>query len=181
VQAADPEDPWLQLEWGAALLALGGDPATNLRDAAMHLEVAAAMFAKASQDLLGASSSSSGGGEQGRKLLHLTELDGTTPLTPMRALEAAMRPLVVFRDAAEAAGGKGVAAAQLCETLQRLCHLRLQTVALLQQQEQQGGGGVGDAAKAAAILAVRQCMDDIGARPACAAQAAQLRKMVRWQ
>lgn len=182
VQAADPEDPWLQLEWGAALLALGGDPASNLRDAAMHLEVAAAMFAKASQDLLGASSSGAGGGgEQGRKLLHLTELDGTTPLSPMRALEAAMRPLVVFRDAAQAAGGKGVAVAQLCETLQRLCHLRLQTVALLQQQEQQGGGGVGDAAKAAAIGAVRQCMDDIGGRPACAAQAVQLRRMVRWQ
>lgn len=189
VQAADPEDPWLQLEWGAALLALGGGPGSNLRDAAMHLEVAAAIFAKASQDMLGAAQggSSGGGGEQAssaRKLLQLTELDGTTPLTPLSALEAAMRPLVVFRDAAEASasGGGHLTAAQLCETLQRLCHLKLQTVALLQQQQQGGGGGGGGGANAAAALsAVRQCMEDISGRPACAAQAAQLRKMVRWK
>lgn len=187
VQAADPEDPWLQQEWGAALLALGGAPGSNLRDAAMHLEVAAAIFAKASQDMMGAmpqGAGSSGGEQATRKLLHLTELDGTTPLTPLSALEAAMQPLVVFRDAAEAAatGSGDVTAAQLCETLQRLCHLRLQTVALLQQQQQQGGDGGADAAMAtAALSAVRQCMDDISRRPACAAQAAQLRKMVRWQ
>lgn len=179
VQGADPEDPWLQYEWGVTLLALG--PSSNLKEAGTHLEVSAAIFAKAAQDMLaqqqGSSQSSQPGGSKA-----LTELDGKTSLIPLTALHAATRPLTAFHEAAAGSTDSGVVA-QLCEMLQRLCHLHLQAVMLLQQQRQPGTGGGSDEANGRALQgateAARQCMAAISKRPACKAHAANLRKMVR--
>lgn len=147
----------------------------------MHLEVSAAIFAKASQDILNARQ----GGNQGsnhpdgaKLLLHLTELDGKTPLTPLTALQAAMQPLVTFKEAAAGSTDSDIVA-QLCEVLQRLCHTQLQAVMLLQQQRQAGGSGADAKVLQEATEAARQCLTDVSGRPACTAQAAKLRKTVR--
>lgn len=169
MQAADPEDPWLQYEWGTTLLALG--PALTLKDAAMHMEVAAAIFAKVSQEIATAQQQ----GVSIPKGSQLTELDGRTPLTALSALQAAMRPLVAFLEAADAASAaeQGLVE-QACDVMKRLCHLKLQVVLVRQQQQAADQQGLQDAMKAA-----RQCMADIEQRPGCAAQAEKLRKMVR--
>jgi hypothetical protein len=179
VQGADPEDPWLQHEWGVTLLALG--PSSNLKEAATHLEVSAAIFAKAAQDLLvqqqGSSQSRQAGGSKA-----LTELDGKTLLSPLTALHAAMRPLAAFQEAATDSTDRQIVP-QLCEMLQRLCHLHLQAVMLLQQQRRAGAGGGSDEAEGRAQQdaadAARQCMAGISERSACKTHAANLRKMVR--
>jgi hypothetical protein len=67
--------------------------------------------------------------------------------------------------------------------LQRLCHLHLQAVMLLQQQRRAGAGGGSDEAEGRAQQdaadAARQCMAGISERSACKTHAANLRKMVR--
>lgn len=187
VQATDPEDPWLQYEWGATLLALG--PTTHIKEAAMHMEVAAAIFAKASQDLMAGGQQQGAGAASANKgsqplMLHLTELDGQTPLTPLTALQAAMRPLATFIVAADEVRGAddGVAGKQVCDIMQRLCHLKLQVVLVRQQMQSAAAAGTAhklEEGLQGAMKAARQCMADIGQRPGCSEQAAKLHQMVR--
>ncbi|WIA32001.1 hypothetical protein OEZ86_002854 [Tetradesmus obliquus] len=156
-QSADPEDPWLQLEWGATLLALGG--LASLRDAAMHLEVSSAIFNHIVQELQpdsGAANQAARSQSQQQKrqsarskqLAGYTALDGKTKLTPIRALEAAMLPLEQFKAAAVNAtsqDGRGL----YCEMLKRLCHLRLQMVVLVQQLQHSASNGAADGSSGA--------------------------------
>ncbi|WIA11866.1 hypothetical protein OEZ85_011952 [Tetradesmus obliquus] len=156
-QSADPEDPWLQLEWGATLLALGG--LASLRDAAMHLEVSSAIFNHIVQELQpdsGAANQVARSQRQQQKrqsarskqLAGYTALDGKTKLTPIRALEAAMLPLEQFKAAAVNAtsqDGRGL----YCEMLKRLCHLRLQMVVLVQQLQHSASNGAADGSSGA--------------------------------
>ncbi|KAF8071070.1 Tmtc4 [Scenedesmus sp. PABB004] len=171
VQSADPEDPWLQLEWGESLIAHSGG--AGLRDAAMHLEVASAMFMRAHQQL------SAGGG------VGVTALDGAA-LTPESALEAAAQPLESFRAAVRAGGAppSGPGAAGYCELLKRLCHLRLQQVVLAQQAqaaEQQGDAGAAQHTAMAALNAkadARRCLLELTERRGCEAAAEEIRRLV---
>lgn len=156
-QSADPEDPWLQLEWGATLLALGG--LASLRDAAMHLEVSSAIFNHIVHELQpdsGAANQAAQSQSQQQKrqsarskqLAGYTALDGKTKLTPIRALEAAMLPLEQFKAAAVNAtsqDGRGL----YCEMLKRLCHLRLQMVVLVQQLQHSASNGAADGSSGA--------------------------------
>lgn len=192
VQAADPEDPWLQAEWGATLLALG--PTAHLQEASRHLEVAAAIFTKASQELMAQTAPAHGrpaeqrgaGGASGphqpdsSKLLGLTQLDGKTPLTPLTALQAAVQALDGLQ--AVAGGSKDqVVVERVCDGLQQACYIKLHMVALMQQQQEQG---LVDRSQKEALQAAkgagRQCLAELSQQPGCAVQAASLRKMVRF-
>lgn len=191
VQAADPEDPWLQYEWGATLLALGGPSTstTQLKEASVHLDVAAAIFAKASQDMQLAggrgqgNSASSGSTKGGPRLLHLTQLDGKTPLSPLAALQAALRPLELLRGAWARGGG----AVQSCDVLQRLCHLKLMLLQYLQQQAMAASASASvsvsedgrDRLLQDATAAGQACMSELNGLPKCQRQAETLRSMVR--
>jgi hypothetical protein len=65
-QSADPEDPWLQWEWGATLLALDRGAGARTREAGLHFEVAAAIFGRHHAHLSKAEAGdgSSGGGKE---------------------------------------------------------------------------------------------------------------------
>jgi hypothetical protein len=66
-QSADPEDPWLQWEWGATLLALDRGAGARTREASLHFEVAAAIFGRHTAHLAkaGAGGGDAEGGEGG--------------------------------------------------------------------------------------------------------------------
>lgn len=148
----------------------------------MHLEVSAALFTQASQDLLEAEQPASkrptSGQASGKKLLHLTQLDSKTLLTPLTALQAATQPLTGFQDAA-GANTEPAVVARACELLQRLCHVRLQAATLLDHQHQRGvAGGVsshqvqmGVGALQEAALAAQKCLQELNRRPGCAQHA----------
>lgn len=186
VQAADPEDPWLHYEWGMTLLALGREG--SMKEASMHMEVSAALFTQASQDLQeaeepGSSKHPSAGQPGAKKLLHYTELDSKTLLTPLTALQAAMRPLEAFQEAAVAETEPAVIT-RACELLQRLCFAKLQAATLLDQQHQRGAAGgastgqyqVTLSAVREVAMAAQRCLQELGRRPGCAKHAEQLRK-----
>jgi hypothetical protein len=97
-----------------------------------------------------------------------------------------MRPLAAFREAAGEVGAvdDGAVGQQVCDIMQRLCHLKLQVVLVHQQLQMAGAAGQGRASISeeglqGAMKAARQCMADIDQRPACSEQAAKLRQMVR--
>jgi len=157
------------------------------------MEVAAAIFTKASQELMthaapahGRPAEQRGAGASGpkqpdsSKLLGLTQLDGKTPLTPLTALQAAVQALDGLQ--AVAGGSKDqVVVERVCEVLQQQCYIKLHTVALLQQQQKQGlGDGSQKEALQAAKVAGRQCLAELSQQPGCAVQATNLRKMVRF-
>jgi hypothetical protein len=156
----------------------------------MHLEVSAALFSQASQDLLEseqpASKRPKSGQPNAKKLVHLTQLDGKTLLTPLTALQAAMQPLVAYQDVA-AGNTEPAVVARACELLQRLCHVRLQAATLLDQQRQRNvAGGVSSKqaqmdveALQQAALAAQGCLQDLSGRPGCAQHANQLRKKMK--
>lgn len=166
MQSADAEDPWLQLEWGATLLAVSG--ATRLSEAATHLEVAAALFGRVAQQQLAAAQ---GGGGAGAAPSEVTALDGRTPLSAAAALEAAASAMQALRDATAPPCGaqQQVASATYCGALQRLCHLRLQAAII-----SRGDGERGADAEAAG----RACIGELEAAPGCEAQNAELRALV---
>ena len=107
VQSVDPEDPWLQWEWAETLLAL--NPA-NLKESSTHFQVSAALFMQISSKL-------AAGQPLGTQLY--SQLDGVTPLTAASASEAAVLPLMSLKNATDEADVR-------CETLQRICHIKLQ-------------------------------------------------------
>jgi hypothetical protein len=106
VQSVDPEDPWLQWEWAETLLALNPG---NLKEATTHFQVSAALFMQISSKLAA--------GHPGGKMY--SQLDGLTPLTAASASEAAVLPLMSLKNVTDSAEVR-------CETLQRICHIKLQ-------------------------------------------------------
>lgn len=154
----------------------------------MHLEVSAALFTQASQDLLEveqpANKRPASSQPKAKKLLHLTQLDGKTLLTPLTALQAAVQPLVAYQ-AAAVGNTEPAVVARACELLQRLCHVRLQAATLLDQQRQQdlAGGLSSKQAQVEALqeaaLAAQGCLQDLSQRPGCAQHANQLRKKMK--
>lgn len=174
VQSADPEDPWLQLEWGQTLIALGGEAA--LKDASVHMEVATAIFSRIQQELHDSTAAvggadSSGNGQPAKQKKHgkqqgstaaakrlsstYTALDGKTPFTPETALEAATLPLERFKQAASTSSAPA-SKALFCEMFKRLCHLRLQMVVLVQQTSTAGGTGDSGAAPGSVTAGLRR-------------------------
>jgi len=159
-QSANPEDAWLQLEWGRTLVALR--PHDGLMEAARHFEVSSALFRHIQQELLqeqqqqtsssdvsskDSSSKSRQTSKKGRGLSGfkgLTTLDGSTPLDPESAFKAALLPLEYFKMVAADSSDPGVRVAY-CELLMRMCSLKLQTVVQVQQATSKGEGAVGEA------------------------------------
>lgn len=191
VQSADPEDPWLQLEWGQTLIALGGDAA--LSEAAMHMEVASAIFTKIMQQLQDVGMA----GAQAvankallGKLGQITALNGSA-LTSEAALEAAILSLERFMVATSSANSVEVQEAY-CELLKKLCHLRLQMVVLVQQSTAAAGGrqledngaaaGLREASATKLVLnakaAGRRCLLELSEQRGCEKQAVEMRHMV---
>eukprot|EP00879_Flechtneria_rotunda_P010231 GHRR01010697.1.p1 GENE.GHRR01010697.1~~GHRR01010697.1.p1 ORF type:complete len:543 (+),score=175.66 GHRR01010697.1:144-1631(+) len=186
VQSADPEDPWLQLEWGQTLIALG--PETNLANAAMHLEVASAIFSRLQHQLQPGHGAESSAHVSISKDVNtgITELDGKTRLTPTTALEAAMMSLEVFVTRA-ANNSQPSFHAGACETLKRLCHLRLQMLAITQQavsaSKVDAAAGVASHSKSlkAALNAKKAaltCLAELSGRPGCEPQALDVRQLM---
>eukprot|EP00775_Hariotina_reticulata_P006105 gene6105-6343_t len=205
-QSSDPEDPWLQLEWGRTLIALR--PQHNLREAARHFEVSSAIFSHLQQQLLleqqqSASSevSTMGGSSKTKQaikkrpglssLTGLTTLDGSTKLDPDSAFKAAMLPLEYFRAAAVDISDPEIRTVY-CELLKRLCSLKLQMVAQVQQAgpkaEGAGGGGSGAGGGSessmhvkvllSAKAAARRCLTDLSEGQGCKQQAEDIMRMI---
>lgn len=180
----------MQLEWGQTLIALGGD--TSLKEAAMHMEVASAIFTRLMQQLQDTGAPSTArpvGAAMDRKLALVTTLDGA-PLTPESALDAAIMSLETFRAVAASANGSNVQTSY-CDVLKRLCHLRLQMVVLVQQQTAsagpQGDGkgvttGLREASSTKLVLnakaAGRRCLVELSEQRGCEKQADEMRRLV---
>lgn len=187
VQSADPEDPWLQLEWGQTLIALGANNA--LKEAAMHMEVASALFARNMQRLQEVDASAADAAVL-TKLGQVTALDGSA-LTPEALLEAAIMSLERFKQAAATADSVEARGAY-CEILKRLCHLRLQMVVLVQQSSTAEGGhsrqekgvtaGLRGVSATKLVLnakaAGRRCLTELSEQRGCEKQAEEMRRMV---
>lgn len=189
VQSADPEDPWLQLEWGETLFAVGGPAA--LKEAAMHMEVAAAIFTKVLQQLQESPLKDAKTATSiEKKLSQVTALNGQR-LTPEAALEAANLPLERFKKAAAAdTGGQGA----YCEVFKRLCYLRLQIVVVLQKgsgsaqalrqsADEDSSNGRRSTSSAKLLLhaetGVRRCLLELSELRGCEQHATELRQTVR--
>jgi hypothetical protein len=168
VQSADAEDPWLQHEWGATLLAVSG--VARASEAAVHLEVAAALFGRLAQHLALPGGAGAAADDQAllARLARVTALDGESPLTALAAVGAAIGSLEVAVNATGSPAAD-VTSATHCEALARLCHLRVQQVGLLQQAGESGS---------AEQHAPRACMSRLARQPACRRQAAALRRAV---
>ena len=210
-QSLDPDDPWLQWEWGAALLASGG--ARRAREAALHFRVAAAVFARHHERLAraaagggadsGGDDDSGGGGGALSSAAALEDLAGArlgaraalglaaavardfVDLLPAAAPAAAAAAATTAEGVSGDGSGSGSGGAGGGDDLERLrcegmlqeCHLQLRRVLALQQGE---GEGQGDAV-AEAKRDARRCIQRIRSEAACAAEAAELGKLLLGQ
>jgi hypothetical protein len=203
-QSLDPEDPWLQWEWGEALLATDR-AGRRMQEAAVHLEVAAAILSRLHERIAdaedgpaaspgalepvggaddgGAEGGGAGGGKQQRLSAagRAEGLDGRK-LDAVEALGAAAGPLqrlVEVLTAMEAAGGRGWEGGPAA-----LRHVRCEALLRLCHLRlrralypRRRGEAPGRAAVLDARAEGRRCVEGMRGG-GCGAQASQLAKLI---
>ncbi|KAL4459052.1 hypothetical protein ABPG75_013917 [Micractinium tetrahymenae] len=142
LQEADPNDPWLQQEWGLMLVAAG-----RHQEALVHLEVAGHIFAAQLVPTAG-DSAADGAPRAGTQHGAVLNAEGTGPISKPAAAAAAV---AAYRHAQAAVDGTSAGSTGRIDPAARqrvLCHLRQAECGVLQAAAALPGTAAGAAADA---------------------------------